>query len=368
MTETGYPTRLGGPEGALHPEAEGEIPVSHQWKPRAIGTAVLIAVCLYISGLLVILTPLPLVYVSATYGRKNGFIAAAIAFFLVSGLYFGALFLSPAGGQTALQAIPLPGLSLLSHFPSLAIEIVGGGYFLFFMVIALILGEAVRYHWGIMRGGGRALVAGLALSCGIALILQLSGVVHIITSVRGYLEFIVGEVARLQEAAGVSSAQTALLTEHGPEVAAFIFSIIPSLIFVFALVSVAMNLLLSRRFIRLPHLFSGHAWDVAAFRIPDVFVWAIIGSALIFFGGRYTLHKGWVEYIGVNVLIALAAVYFFQGLAITAFFLRRLKFPLFRILSYVMIILFFQTVGILIMGIGVADIWVNFRHRIIANR
>ena len=342
--------------------------VSHQWKPRAIGTAVLIAVCLYISGLLVMLTPLPLVYVSATAGRKNGFVAAAIAFFLVAGLYLGALYLSPAGGQLPLQAIPLPGLGLLSHFPSVAIEVFGGGYFLFFIVIALILGEAVRYHWGIVRGGGRALMAGLALSCGIALLLQVSGVVSLIGSLKGYLEFMVGEVVRLQEAAGVSNTQTALLTEHGPEVAAFIFSIIPSLVFVFALVSVVVNLLLSRRFIRLPHLFSGHAWDVAAFRIPDIFVWAIIGSALIFFAGRYAIHKEWVEFIGINVLIVLAAVYFFQGLAITAFFLRRMKFPLLRILSYVMIILFFQTVGLLIMGIGIADIWVNFRHRAFAHR
>jgi len=330
-------------------------------RPRSIGIGALIAVCLYISGLLVILTPLPIVYVSATSGRKNGILTAALSFLTVLALYFAVFLFSPASAGTL--SIPLPGLGLVSHFSSVAVQLFGGGYFLFFIVVALVLGEAVRRHWGLVKGGAGALAAGLALVVLLALILQFSGAANIITGIKGYLEFMVSEIARLQQTAGVSNAQTAFLTDHGQEVASFVMGVIPSLVFVFALIAVVVNLLFSRRFIRLPHLFSGHMWDVAAFRISDFLIWAVILAAAAFFAGRYVVHANFLEFIGINAVIAMAAVYFFQGLAVTAFFLRRVRFPLIKIAVYIFIILFFQTVGLLIVGLGLADVWVDFRKR-----
>jgi len=333
-------------------------------KPRTIGMGALIAVCLYISGLLVILTPLPLVYVSAMAGRKNGIVTAVVSFILVVTLYAAAFILPSTASGSPFFAIPLPGLGFISYFSSAAIEVLGSSYFLFFITIALVLGEAVRHHWGIIRGGGSALAAGLILTFIVTVALHFLGAIDLIQGMRGYLKFIVTEIVQIQETAGVANIQTTLLKEHGSEVASFVLHIIPSLIFVFALVSVVMNLLLSRRFIRLPHLFSGHVWDVAAFRIPDACVWGVIASGLTFYLGRYVVDVAWLKFLGVNVLIALAAVYFFQGLAVTSYFLRGLKFPIMRILAYVLIILFFQTVGLLMIGLGVADVWVDFRRRI----
>lgn len=333
-------------------------------KLKAIGIGSLLTVFLFISGFLVILTPLPLVYVSATSGRKNGFYTAAASFFIILLLYFAVFSLAKTPVGTQALSVPLPGLGLVSHFSLPAIEIFGGGYFLFFLSIALVLGEAVRLHWGLIKGGGRALIAGLALTVSVALILHFAGVNNVFGSVKDYIEYIVAEVVNIQQAAGVSSAQTMILAERGPEIAQFIFRIIPSLIFVFALVSVVFNILLSRRFIRLPHLFHGHSWDVAAFRIPDAVIWAVIGAVLTFFAGHYLSGNVVLKYFGINLLIALGAVYFFQGLAVTAFFIRRIKFPLFRLLVYLLIILFFQTIGLLIIGLGLTDVWVNFRHRV----
>lgn len=330
---------------------------------RSLGLGAIIAVCLYVSGLLVILTPLPLVYVSATYGRKNGLLSSVLGFVLVVALYAGFYVLAAAGDVSQQFLIPLPGLGLATHFSRYAAGVFGLSYFLFFVIIAMFLGEAVRRHWGLVKGGTMALGAGLLTAIVLGAGLELTGTVELISSVRGYLEFVVSEVARLQETAGGASVQTQLLLTHGPQVAAFVFNVIPALIFVFALVAVVVNLLFSRRFIRMPHLFSGHSWDVAAFRISDVIVWGVIASAAAFFAGRYLTQNAWLEFAGINILIALAAVYFFQGLAVTAYFLRRLKMPLLRIAAYIVIILFFQSIGILIVGIGLADVWVDFRRR-----
>jgi hypothetical protein len=330
---------------------------------RSLGLGALIAVCLYVSGLLVILTPLPLVYVSATYGRKNGLLSSALAFILVAALYIGFFIFTQASGTTPDFVIPLPGLGLVSHFSKWGVNLFGLGYFLFFVIVAMVLGEAVRRHWGLVKGGTSALMAGLLLTLFIGLLLEFSGAAQLVSSVRGYLEFVVSEIARLQETAGGTTAQTQFLLDHGHEVAAFVFNVIPALIFVFALVAVVVNLLFSRRFIRMPHLFSGHSWDVAAFRVSDLIIWGVIVAAAAFFAGRYLTNMMWLEYIGINTLIALGAIYFFQGLAVTAYFLRRLKIPLLRIAAYILIILFFQSIGILIIGIGLADIWVDFRRR-----
>lgn len=321
------------------------------------------AVFLYVSGLLVILTPLPLVYVSATAGRKNAIYAGSLAFIVIMALYFIVLAMAQSPTGSDALTVPLPGLGLISHFSVTAIEIFGAGYFLFFLAIALFLGEAVRRHWGLVKGGARALIAGVVLALFVAAVMQFTGIAQIINSLKDYLEFMVTEVVRLQEAAGVSNAQTAILAERGPEIALFLFRVIPALIFVFALVAVVFNLLLSRRFIRMPHIFHGHQWDVAAFRLPDTIVWIVISGAGCFLAGQYLLDGVWIKYFGINILIALGAVYFFQGLAVLAFFIRRIRFPLFRLLIYLGIILFFQTVGFLIVGLGFADIWVNFRHR-----
>ena len=332
-------------------------------KPKAIGIGAILAVFLYISGLLVILTPLPLVYVSATAGRRNAVYAGGLAFIVIMALYFIILGLAQTSAGGDALTVPLPGLGLISHFSITAVEIFGGGYFLFFLTMALILGEAVREHWGLVKGGARALIASVFLALFIVAILQIFGVAQVFSSLKNYLEFMVAEVVRLQEAAGVTSAQTTLLAERGPEIALFLFRVIPALVFVFALMAIVFNLLLSRRFIRMPHVFSGHQWDVAAFRFPDVAVWVVIGAAVCFLAGQYLLDGTWIKYFGINILIALGAVYFFQGMAVVAFFVRRIRFPLFRLLIYLGIILFFQTVGFLIVGLGLADIWVNFRRR-----
>ena len=337
--------------------------LGYSLRPRSIGLGALIAVCLYISGLLVILTPLPILYVSATYGRKNGVLTAVASFLLVAVLYTVIFSLNSAAGGINAMSVPLPGLGLISHFSSRAVQLFGGGYFLFFVVVALVLGEAVRSHWGLVKGGASALFAGLASAVVLAIVLQLSGAAQLISGIRAYLDFVVSEIVRIQQAADVTNAQIALLSEHGPEVASFVLNIIPSIVFVFALIAVVVNLLFSRRFVRMPHLFAGHAWDVAAFRISDAFIWAVIGSAFAFFAGRYLAHARWLEMAGINALISMGAVYFFQGLAVLTYFLRRIKMPLIRIAAYIFIILFFQTIGVLIVGIGLADVWVDFRRR-----
>ena len=169
------------------------------------------------------------------------------------------------------------------------------------------------------------------------------------------------ELARVNQDAG-GGGHLALLADRKEEISSFLLSIMPSIIFVFTLLVVVLNLLVGRRFLKSRKAFN-HVNNVARFRLPDILIWGVIGGGVAFFAGRYMLRLALLDALAINVLIGLAALYFFQGLAIIAYFLQGVRFPLFRMLAYLAIIFFFQVLSVVIIGLGLADVWVNFRLR-----
>lgn len=89
---------------------------------------------------------------------------------------------------------------------------------------------------------------------------------------------------------------------------------------------------------------------------PDYLVWALIGCGLLIL-----LPSSATRMIGLNVLLILMTIYFFQGMAIVSFYFEKKQVPrLFRILLYTLIALQ-QLALIAVIGIGLFDMWVNFR-------
>ncbi len=111
-----------------------------------------------------------------------------------------------------------------------------------------------------------------------------------------------------------------------------------------------------------PHVFL-KLHESKTFRMPDGFVWFIIASGLAFFADHYLLHAGWLKTVGLNGLIAFGAIYFFQGLAVVSFYLGRVRMKFVRIAAYMSIIIFFQSMGLVLVGLGLADVWLHFRDR-----
>jgi uncharacterized protein YybS (DUF2232 family) len=91
-------------------------------------------------------------------------------------------------------------------------------------------------------------------------------------------------------------------------------------------------------------------------KLPDSLVWLVILSGVF----CLLLPKP-LSIIGLNGLIICSTLYFFQGLAIAASFLKRWSVPgLVRVLIYALI--FIQTYGIIILSfLGLADVWADFR-------
>lgn len=91
--------------------------------------------------------------------------------------------------------------------------------------------------------------------------------------------------------------------------------------------------------------------------LPDKLIWVLIFSAVLVI---LPIEPG--RTIGINILMVSSMLYAFQGVAIMLFYFSKWSVPLLlRTLIYVF--LFFQTFGIVLLGIlGVADVWTDIRR------
>lgn len=327
---------------------------------QAIGAAAAVAVLLFVSGLLVVLAPLPLVAVALLRDRRSGLWAALLAAGTILAVYLLAFPPLATRAAEGVAFVPLPWLGLSGFVPTVALQVMGVGYYGFFLAIAWMLVDGAVHRRKLVLLGGRALAAGLAVVAAVALLLWSTGLAGAVgAGMRDYFVFLLGEVAKAGAAAGEGAA---LFAEESGSFAAFFLHIAPAAIFVFALIVVVLNLMIGRRLLRRSRAFH-HLRNVARFRLPDEVIWAVIGAGGIFFADRYLFGNGAAGVLAVNALIALGALYFFQGLAVVAYFLQGMRMPMMRILAYGAIIFFFQTMSLVIVGIGVADVWANFRLR-----
>lgn len=96
--------------------------------------------------------------------------------------------------------------------------------------------------------------------------------------------------------------------------------------------------------------------DVSRWMLPDIMVWVLIASV-----GSILFGPGISYFAGMNLVIALLFLYFLQGLAIVTDILRSKAFPKWVwVLVFILILLNPMFFG-LVVGMGVFDIWVDFR-------
>jgi uncharacterized protein YybS (DUF2232 family) len=91
-------------------------------------------------------------------------------------------------------------------------------------------------------------------------------------------------------------------------------------------------------------------------KAPEIFVWILIPSGFL-----VAFTEGGGATFGLNVLVILLPVYFVQGLAVIDCFFRRKAFsPVIRAIGYLLVTLV-NPLPLLVTGIGVFDLWADFR-------
>ncbi len=163
---------------------------------------------------------------------------------------------------------------------------------------------------------------------------------------------------QLQEKMGLSPESLEVLKEQTPRIVETLLQLLPALLFLsFAFIALVNILYLGRRFperrvqwFSLPYL---REW-----KGPEPLVWVLIACGFALFVPGITA----LRVVALNFLLVIAACYFAQGLAVIAYFFHKNNVPRFlRGLTYVLII-FQQIFTLLVVGLGLFDLWGDFRR------
>jgi uncharacterized protein YybS (DUF2232 family) len=162
----------------------------------------------------------------------------------------------------------------------------------------------------------------------------------------------------MQEKMGFSQESLTMLKERTPQLIEMMIQVLPALLLLsFALVVLVNILYLGRRFPA-----QRATWfeleNLREWKGPEPLVWGLIASGFaLFVPGLEVLRV-----IAMNFLLVIGAFYFAQGLAVIGFFFHKNKVPRFlRGLTYVLIV-FQQIFMLLVVGLGLFDLWGDFRR------
>jgi uncharacterized protein YybS (DUF2232 family) len=137
-----------------------------------------------------------------------------------------------------------------------------------------------------------------------------------------------------------------------------IFVLMPSISIAFLMIVTWLNLLAARLTFQHYQLSFPDFGSLNYWKSPDILVWGLIGS-----GSIMLFPSEMLKILGSNLLIIFMVIYFFQGIAVVSFFFEKKNVSrTVRTLLYSFIIIH-QLSLILIIGIGLFDVWADFRKQ-----
>ena len=292
-------------------------------------TLLVVAMIPFIGPVTIIMTPLPILYYCFRLGGVQGLAALAVAFLVVSGI-----------------------LNLLGRPANTSAFIMIG-------FTGVMLSETLKRRYSLEKTF--ALASLTLFFCGIGFVLYyaLQAGVAPWQMVEIYIEGTIKENLKLYEQMNISEDQITVIRENTLEITRFFTDIFPALTLSSAILTVWLNVLAGRSLLR-RHIgeFTGFG-DLALWKAPEKLVWLLIVSGAMALAPVQILNT-----VGMNVLIVCCLIYLFQGMAIASFFFRHKQVPvIFRGLFYVLVVVQ-QYMVILVIAIGLADVWIDFRKRI----
>ncbi|BCR05916.1 hypothetical protein DESUT3_29850 [Desulfuromonas versatilis] len=228
------------------------------------------------------------------------------------------------------------------------------GYLLQFGLGSLLLPWFLRRGWGWDRAVLVTVVAVVA-AAGIFLAGYAGFQGQPIGGLVG--EYVQGEITRsiaLYQEADLPEEQVAELRQFADQMAGLLLKAYPGLAVVATGVLQLLTVLLLFRLNQGRYVMTGPAFH--AWKAPDMLIWGLIAGGFgVFFGAEP------LQMVALNLLTVLLPVYFLHGLAILTFFFRKKGIaPGFRAVGYVMVTLL-SPLPLIVTGMGVFDLWADFR-------
>jgi uncharacterized protein YybS (DUF2232 family) len=254
-----------------------------------------------------------------------------------------------------------PSAALVIALSALGCALVFGGPLeaLFFgelLLIGFVMGALMARHWSlektvafvciavILAGLGGLLAAGLRTGQGL--------LATVSESVRQHLELSL----LLYQQMGLPQEQVDFLENSIDVIQRVLVGLMPAMVIGSTLMVTWVSLLASRRLCQRQGLPFPDFGALDRWKAPEWLVWGVIGS-----GALLLVPSVGSKMLGLNGLIVFMVVYFFQGIAIVAYFFKKKHIPRFaRVVLYGLIVIQ-QLVMLAVIGVGFFDTWFNFR-------
>ena len=302
--------------------------------------------------------------------HKDVIVAIAItAFICMATLYLRVL------GPFVGLVIPLPilfyrfklgrslGLLILAAVVLIVIFVVGWSSigtvaFLFELgLVGLILPEVFEMNLSVEKTVGITTGAVLATGAVMLALYSLLSTASPWAVVSDYLEKSVEMAIAMYREIDASEEKIEILARSLEGILYLMLRIIPAIVIVITLFVVWSNLLLARSLLRSKELFCPDFGKLNQWKAPEHLIWVAIAS-----GGLLLFAHPGIKMLGINGLIVIMMIYFFQGIAIVSFYFEKKQFPkVLRAILYGLIAMQ-QLLLLVVIAVGFFDVWIDFRR------
>jgi uncharacterized protein YybS (DUF2232 family) len=121
-----------------------------------------------------------------------------------------------------------------------------------------------------------------------------------------------------------------------------------------------LNIVIAKPLFKMRNLAYPDFISMDRWQAPDNLVWGLIAAGFALF-----FSSGSIEFLAINTLIVILAIYLFHGLSIIVFFLNKYNVPSWIRLGIYFLIIVQQLLLAVLTFAGLFDQWVDFRkiHR-----
>jgi len=290
-------------------------------------TILLFAVSIYlplVGFFCAVFIPLPMIFYRSKLGRKVGALIPAMAVMV-----------------------------MLTIMGRVSIDLL---FFVELLLLGFVLGEFFELDLSLEKTIGYAVL--IVLAMGVICLLFYSnltsfGITALVTDyVSKNLELSLG----LYKSMGMSEENIQLISSSLQSIQYVLIRILPALAIMATLFVSWTSILISKHLLMRKGLFYPDFGALTHWKAPEFLVWGVIACGLLLL-----FPERGLKMFGLNGLLVLMTLFFFEGIAIVAFFFEKKRFPnVLRFFLYSLIALQ-QILLLLVIGLGFFDVWLNFR-------
>ncbi|WP_020588640.1 DUF2232 domain-containing protein [Desulfobacter curvatus] len=281
-------------------------------------------------------------------------------------LIYGVVFAAPLLGVFVLLFLPLPVLfyrlklgrnsgALIAGVSFFILVLMAKGvafdtlYFGLLLATGMVLGECLERHMSIQKTMGLT-----ALTAAGAVFLAL--MVYTTSQGRTLSALMTDYINQSLNIAKQLSPDIGMDQDMTQKLISSMMIVMPGMFMISFVTTLWLNILIIRKLLESKGITIKSIERLNLYKAPDILVWAFIGCAM-----TLMIPAGPVKIFGINCLIVLMLVYFFQGIAVVSFFFQKKNVPM-ALKGFCYFLIAVQVyVLILVVGLGFFDNWIDFR-------